>query len=357
MERNLGMVNEAINFQEQDEQFVTIDIKRDAGEISLKNKFNYNKDENDHTYQDRISSQEDVSKDQIYIKQVVDGEYTCVSLPKDIVKVISTDNLTDFTARGFNNDEDELQQSSNQLHDIVFNDYLPVEENLYEDFNYFRMHDFESVKINTDRRNKEYTFTNMGNEFDSFKAIWTKKLNNCEVILGKSYDEFASIDDVHDYHNILPEHDVNTTKQVYGIHNFVANAYSRHNIDVNAIDKTNADYFEYKLDTSDTKVLNVYRNIENLAFDETDSVKSKIMINEKSNGAVKSANKPADEKSLICDDSLKKHSDENINCNSNYDEIKYRSKGPVFRSFCEKKKKKNLKRRSLGGELKLILKV
>lgn len=348
------MTNKAIKFEEQDKQFVSIDIKRD--EISLKNKFIHNKEDNNHTYQNIIFSQEDASKDQIYIKQVIDGEDTYVNLPKDIVKVITTDDLADFTARGCDYNEDNLQQSNNQLYDIAFNDYVPVEENLYEDFNNFRMHDFESVKINTDRRNKKYAFTNMANEFDSFKAIWSEKLNNSEVILVKSYDKLASIGDVHDYHNILPEYDVNTTKQEYGIHNFVANAYSRHNIDVNAIDKTNADYFEYKLDASDTKVFNVYRNIGNLAFDETDSVKSEIMMNEKSNGTVKSANKPADEKSLICDDnSLKKHSDENVN--SNYDEIKYRFKGPVFRSFCEKKRKKNWKRRSLGGELKLVVKV
>lgn len=358
MDRSLGVVNEAFEFDEDVVQFIPIDTKTDAVIINIKNKVNHNDvDNNDKLLN---SSTADDNKDQIYIKQVVDGEDVYVNLPKDIVKNIKTDDLTEevFTACGFAYHEDDVQQSNKQFYDAVFDDYVSVEENHYKDFNYFRMYDYETVEIKPDSRNKDFTFINVGNEADTLKAMLNEKLINTKVSFTKSYEELVSIDGLHHYHNILPEYDVNKTKQVPGTHNFVANVDNRHNIDVNAIDQTNEGCFEFKLDTGNTNVVNVYTDIGNFAFDETDSVGREIMINDKTNIMAKSVNRTADEKSLISDDnSLKKHSDDNVYCNSNYDEIKYRFKGPVFRSFCEKKKKKNWKRRSLGGELKLVLKV
>lgn len=352
MERNLGICNEAFEFEEEVVQFVPIDRKTDAVIININNKLNHNEEDNKHRYQ------EDVNKDQIYIKQVIDGEDIYVNLPKDIVKSIRTDDLTEevFTACGFSYNEDNLQQSNKQFYDDVHDDsYVSVDESIYKDFNYFSMYDYESVEINPGSRNKECAF--IGNELDNFTVRFNEELISTKVSFTKSYEELPSIDSLHHYHNILPEYDVNKTKQVPGTHNFVANVDSRHNIDVNVIDQTNEGCYEFKLDTGDSKVVTVYTDIGNLTFDETDSV-SEIMINDKTNSMAKSFNKTADEKSLISDDySLKKYSDDSANCNGNYDEIKYRFKGPVFRSFCEKKKKKTWKRRSLGGELKLVLKV
>lgn len=356
MERNPGIVNEAFESEEDVIQFIPIDTKTDTVIINIKSKLNNNKDENNYTYQDRNSTKEDGNKDQIYIKQVVDGEDIYVNLPKDIVKNIPNDDLTKdvFTACGFTYDEDNLQQSNKQLYDVVFDDYVSVEENLYKDYNYCRTYDYETVEINSDHRNKEHAYINVSNELESFKAILNDKLINNKVSFAKNYKDLTPIDRLHHYHNILPEYDVNNAKQVPGTHNFVTNVDGRQNIDVNAIDQTNEGCFEFKLDTGDTKVAHVYTDIDDLVFDGTDSVTCEIMINEKT----KDFNKTADEKSLISDDnSLKKHSDGSVNCNGSYDEIKYRFKGPVFRSFCEKKKKKNWKRRSLGGELKLVLKV
>lgn len=351
MEKNLGIINDAFVFEDEVVQFIPIDTKTDAVIINIRNKHNDNEEENNHSYQDRNCSEEDVNKDQIYFKQVVDDEHIYENLPQDIVKNIETDDLTEEIFCKYND-----VNSNQHMYDVVFNDYVSVEENFYKDFNYFRMYDYESVEINPNSKNKEYAIINVGDELDNFKAILNEKLVNTKVSYTKSYEELASADSLHHYHNILPEYDVSKTKQVPGTHNFIANSDSRHNIDVNAIYQTNEGCFEFKLDAGDAQVDHVYTDIETLALDET--VAGKIMINEKTNGTAKSFNKTADEKSLISDDnSLTKHSDDSVNCNGNYDEIKYRFKGPVFRSFCEKKKKKNWKRRSLGGELKLVLKV
>lgn len=346
MERNIGMINKAFEFNDKDThngvQLLAIDIKKDQGVVNFKNNLNHCEEES--MGQDKDFNKEDFNKDRIYIKQVVDGEEIYVNLPKDVVKNITNDFSAEFTANGFNY-ESNLQQSNKMSYDFAFNDIVSVEENLCKDFNYLKMY------ANTSYGNKEHAIVNIDNELDSLKALF-KKTNcltsycNTKDPFEKSCKELESVEGLHHYQNILPEHAVIETKQVPGIHNFVANVDSRHNIDANAFDPTNESCFELKLDASDIKV---YANIGN-----TDSAINEIMINKNTNNLPKICNKTTNDKSLISDDnSLNKHSD----CNRNCDEIKYRFKGAVFRSFCEKKKKKNWKRRSLGRELKLVLQV
>lgn len=358
MERSHGIINEAFEFEDDDTQIVPIDIKIDVGMVNLKTKLNLFEIENNHKHHDRELSQENVDKDQIYTKQTVHGEEIYVNLPENVVRDITNDFLADFTVNGFTY-EDNLLQSNKQSYDVVFNNNVPVEENLYTDFNYFGMYHYESLDTNTDDVNKqEYAFSNADNESDNFKVLFDEMLNNTKIPFEKSCEELAPIGGLQHYHNILPENDVNETKQVLGIHNFVGNVDSRHNIDANAIDQTNEGRFELKLDAGDTKGVNACTNIGNPTLNKIGSNISEIMINDKTNSAAKNFNKTTVEKSIIFDDNyLKKRIGESVICSSNYDEIKYRFKGPVFRSFCEKKTKKNLKRRSLGGELKLVLSV
>lgn len=353
MERNVGLINKAFEFDDKDTQNDAQLFATDAGVVNFQNKPNHCEEEN--MGQDSDFNKEGFNKDQIYINQVVDGEEIYVNLPKDVVNNIKNDFVADFTANGFNC-ERNLQQSNKMSYDFAVNNNVPVEENLCKDFNYLTMYGYESLDLNTSNGNKERAIVNIDNELDSLKALF-KKTNcltsfyNTKDPFEKSCKELESVEGLHHYQNILPEHDVIETKQVPGIHNFVANVDSRHNIDANAFDQTNESCFELKLETSAIKL---YANIGNSALDDTNSAINEIMINKKTNNLPKNFSKTTNDKSLISDDnSLNKHSDYNRNC----DEIKYRFKGPVFRSFCEKKTKKDWKRRSLGRELKLVLRV
>lgn len=354
MERNLGIINESIEFEEVI-QFVPIDTKTDAVIINIKNK--QDEEEKNHTNKNRTNKGD--SSEQIYIKQVVNGEDVYLSLPKDMNN-ITTDDLSKevFTACGLTNNKSNKEQkhANEQKYDVVFNDYDCYDDNLYK--NCIKVYDHEAVRVDPDSRDKEYVSINVGNELESFKAMLNEKLLNNRISLTNYYGELASIDNLHYYQNTLPENDVVKTKQVTGIDNFVANGNNGHNTNVKAIDQTNQDYSDFSLDVTDTELFKDYTGNDNLAFDESNSVAGDIMINDKTNCVAGSFNETADEKSLISDDiSLKRHSNDSVNCNSDFDEIKYRFKGPVFRSFCEKKRKRNWKRRSLGGELKLMLKV
>lgn len=327
MARNIGVINEPLEFDEVT-QYVPIDTYTDAFIINIKNKHDEDKNPTNNN-----GPSLKPKTDQIYVAQVIDGKNVYINLAKghNTTQGLSAEV---FTSCGFNN-KDQMQADANDTSNVNLNDY----EN-YEDFNCIKVYDYEP-KGKPETRDKDVSI-NVGNEFEGLKAMLDEKLFTNRSSLTKSYGEMGSAVGLRAKHNIVHENG-NKTKGLPANHNFVGSVDSTHNIDEDAIDQTNQGSCN---DVNEIKVLS--NGIGDYIFNEINT----DMINEKMI-TLGNFNETADEKSLISDDISFNNTN---NCNG-FDEIKYRFKGPVFRSFCEKKKKRNWKSRSFGGELKLVLQV